>query len=521
MAFLEAWRGIGNTCQADSYVMGVRLLLFVHCQKRGSLNKGLFARKSFDGLLKEADTVTLKRSLTALDLVMLGVGAIVGVGIFVITGQAAANYAGPGILISFVLAAFACGCAALCYSEMTAMIPVAGSAYTFAYATLGEFVAWMIGWDLILEYSVACATVSVGWSGYVVSLLKDFGLRIPNWLSAAPYVHTTASQAWAATGAVMNLPAVLIAVLVATLLVLGIRVSANVNGAIVFLKIGVIAIFVLAGAAFMHRGNWQPFLPPNTGEFGHYGWSGVLRGAAVVFVAFIGFDAVSTAAQEARNPQRDVPRGIIGSLIVCTVLYLLVAGVLTGIVSYKYLNVPDPIAVGINATGLFWLRPVIKIGAVAGLSSVILVMMLGQSRVFWTVAGDGLLPSWFSTVHDRFRTPYVSTILTGIAVAISAGLLPIDVLAELLSIGTLSAFFVVCGAVWVLRRTRPDITRPFKTPWVPLVPILGMSSCLYLIFGLPSVTWLRFVIWMILGAILYFGYGRQHSRLRAPASQLP
>lgn len=474
----------------------------------------LITRKPLDDLLeKSADPNSLRRSLTAVDLVMLGVGAIVGVGIFVITGQAAANYAGPGILLSFVLAAFACGCAALCYSEMAAIIPIAGSAYTFAYATVGEFIAWMIGWDLVLEYSVACATVSVGWSGYALSLLRDFGLRVPDRLSAAPYVHTTGSQSWISTGAVVNLPAILIAVLVTILLVLGIRESANVNTAIVIIKMGVIATFVVAGVAFVHRSNWRPFIPPNTGQFGHYGWSGVLRGAAVVFIAYIGFDAVSTAAQEARNPQRDVPRGIIGSLIVCTVLYLLVAGVLTGIVSYRYLDVPDPIAVGIDATGLLWLRPFIKIGAIAGLSSVILVMMLGQSRVFWAMAGDGLLPPLFSIVHQRFRTPYVSTVLTGTAVAISGGLLPIDVLAELLSIGTLSAFILVCGAVWVMRRTRPELARPFRTPLVPLVPILGMSSCLYLIFGLPSATWFRFAIWMILGIIVYFAYGHQHSKI--------
>jgi basic amino acid/polyamine antiporter, APA family len=492
-----------------------RLLCVRISEGEGQLVSRLVARKPLDDLLeKSADAPdSLRRSLTAVDLVMLGVGAIVGVGIFVITGQAAANYAGPGILLSFVLAAFACGCAALCYSEMAAMIPIAGSAYTFAYVTVGEFIAWMIGWDLVLEYSVACATVSAGWSGYVLSLLRDFGLRVPDRLSAAPYVHTTASQSWISTGAVVNLPAILIAVLVTILLVLGIRESANVNTVIVIIKIGVIATFVVAGVAFVHRSNWRPFIPANTGQFGHYGWSGVLRGAAVVFIAYIGFDAVSTAAQEARNPQRDVPRGIIGSLIVCTVLYLLVAGVLTGIVSYRYLDVPDPIAVGIDATRLLWLRPFIKIGAIAGLSSVILVMMLGQSRVFWAMAGDGLLPPLFSIVHQRFRTPYVSTVLTGTAVAISGGLLPIDVLAELLSIGTLSAFILVCGAVWLMRRTRPEMARPFRTPLVPLIPILGMSSCLYLIFGLPPATWLRFVIWMILGIIVYFAYGRQHSKI--------
>jgi basic amino acid/polyamine antiporter, APA family len=475
---------------------------------------GLFATKPMDAFLKDAVDAEhgLKRSLRAVDLVMLGVGAIVGVGIFVLTGQAAASYAGPGILLSFVFAGVACGCAALCYSEMAAMIPIAGSAYTFTYATLGEFLAWIVGWDLVLEYSLASATVSAGWSGYVMSFLKDFGIYIPARVSSAPYVYDI-NQGWVATGAVVNLPAALIVALVTILLIVGIRESANVNTAVVFVKIGVIVTFVLAGVAFIHRANWHPFIPPNSGQFGHYGWSGVLRGAAVVFVAYIGFDAVSTAAQETRNPQRDMPVGIIGSLVICTLLYILVAGVLTGIVPYTKLNVPDPIAVGIDATKIFWLRPVIKIGAIAGLTSVILVMMLGQSRVFWAMAGDGLLPPWFSQLHQRFRTPYVTTALTGVVVGIAGGLLPIDVLAEMVSIGTLLAFVLVCGGAWVMRHTRPEIVRPFKTPWVPIVPIMGMASCLYLMLGLPWATWLRLVVWMLIGLIVYFAYGRQHSKV--------
>lgn len=475
----------------------------------------LFATKPVDDSLRDVADAEhgLKRSLRAVDLVMLGVGAIVGVGIFVLTGQAAATYAGPSILLSFIFAAVACGCAALCYSEMAAMIPTAGSAYTFTYATLGELLAWIIGWDLVLEYSLASATVSVGWSGYVMSFLKDFGIHVPARLSSAPYVYDAVTQGWVSTGAAVNLPAVLIVALVMTLLVLGIRESANVNTTIVFIKIGVIVTFILVGIAFIHRANWHPFIPPNSGQFGHYGWSGVLRGAAVVFVAYIGFDAVSTAAQETRNPQRDVPVGIIGSLIICTLLYILVAGVLTGIVPYANLNVPDPIAVGIDATKVFWLRPVIKIGAIAGLSSVILVMMLGQSRVFWAMAGDGLLPHWLSKVHPRFRTPYITTAVTGAVVGISGGLLPIDVLAEMLSIGTLLAFVLVCGGTWVMRYTRPGVIRPFRTPWVPFVPMLGIASCLYLMLGLPSATWLRLIVWMLIGLILYFAYGRQHSKV--------
>lgn len=477
----------------------------------------LFATKSYTVLLQQAADREhgLKRSLGPVDLVMLGVGAIIGVGIFVLTGQVAASYAGPAIILSFVLAGFACAFSSLCYSEMAAMIPIAGSAYTYSYATMGELIAWIIGWDLILEYSLAGAMVSVGWSGYVVSLLRDVGIRLPASLTTAPYAYDTTAHAWHATGAVVNVPATLIILLVTVLLVIGIRESATVITALVFVKVAVVVTFIVAGAMYLRTANWHPFLPPNTGTFGHFGWSGVLRGAGVVFVAYIGFDAVSTAAQETRNPQRDMPVGIIGSLIVCAVLYVLVAGVLTGIVPYTSLNVPDPIAVGINATGLGWLSILVKIGAIAGLSSVILVMLMGQPRIFWSMAIDGLLPQGFAKVHPRFRTPYVTTIATGLVVAVAGGLLPIDVLAELQSIGTLLAFVLVCGGVWVLRRTKPDLPRPFKTPWVPLVPLLGMATCLYLMYGLPRETWERLAVWMAMGLIVYFAYGRRHSKLRS------
>lgn len=477
---------------------------------------GLFATKSFDMLLRQAADREhgLKRSLTSLDLVMLGVGAIIGVGIFVLTGQVAATYAGPAIVLSFVLAGFACAFSSMCYSEMAAMIPIAGSAYTYSYATMGELIAWIIGWDLILEYSLAGAVVSVGWSGYVVSLLRTIGVRLPASLTTAPYAYDATLHAWHATGAVLNVPATLIIVVVTALLVIGIRESATVNTALVFAKVAVVITFIVAGAMYLHPANWHPFVPPNTGTFGHFGWSGVLRGAGVVFVAYIGFDAVSTAAQETRNPQRDMPVGIIGSLVVCAALYVLVAGVLTGIVPYTSLNVPDPIAVGIDATGLGWLSIIVKIGAVAGLSSVILVMLMGQPRIFWSMAIDGLLPRSFAKVHPRFRTPYVTTIATGIVVAIAGGLLPIDVLAELQSIGTLLAFVLVCSGVWVLRYTRPDIPRPFKTPWVPVVPALGIGTCLYLMYGLPGETWMRLGVWMTIGLAVYFAYGRGRSALR-------
>ncbi len=475
----------------------------------------LFRTKSIEDLAAEASDVrhSLKRALGPLDLTMLGVGAIIGVGIFVLTGQAAAEYAGPGIVFSFLLAGVASAFAALCYSEMATMIPISGSAYTYAYATMGELVAWIIGWDLILEYSLAPALVSVGWSGYVVSFLRDLGIHFPTKLASPPLTYDPVHHAWTSSGALVNLPAAFIVLAATLLLLVGIRKSATVNAIVVMIKVAVVITFILAGALFVHSANWHPFVPKNEGRFGQFGWSGVLRGASVVFLAYVGFDAVTTTAQETRKPQRAIPIGVIGSLAVCAVLYVLVAVVLTGLVPYQQLSVPDPMAVGINATGLPWLKPLIKIGAIAGLSTVVLVMMLGQTRVFWVMASDGLLPQWMAKVHRRFRTPYITTIGTGALLMIVAALFPIDVIAELMSMGTLLVFVIVCGMVLVMRYTAPGIPRPFKAPWAPLTPVLGMLTCLYLMCGLPLETWERLIAWLAAGIVIYIAYGRKHSKL--------
>ena len=503
-------------------------------------NSLLFRTKPLKELMHQAiDDNKMKRVLSAANLTTLGIGAVIGAGIFVLTGQAAAQYAGPAIVISFLISGLACLFAGLCYAEFASMIPVSGSAYTYAYSTLGEFIAWIIGWDLILEYLFAASTVSVGWSGYVVSFLKDFGILIPPQYTAAwstilidipqvgwkpltdQLVNSLAASGVLAANlphitAVLNLPAMFIVAAITVLLVIGIKESASFNNVMVIIKVFVIILFIGIGFFFVKTANWHPFIPPNTGVWGHFGWSGILRGSAVIFFAYIGFDAVSTAAQEAKNPQRDMPIGILGSLGISTVLYILVAIVLTGIVSYTFLNVADPIAVGVDAMGkgLFWLRPIIKIAAIAGLSSVILVMMLGQPRIFYSMAKDGLLPARFAKIHSKFKTPYFSTIITGSAAFILAGILPINILGELVSIGTLLAFAIVCIGVLVLRYKRPELKRPFKTPFVPLVPILGASICLLQMYSLPLDTWLRLIIWMAIGIVIYFTYSVRHRLLR-------
>jgi APA family basic amino acid/polyamine antiporter len=505
------------------------------------MGKNLFLTKPLGDLLQEAkdNKGGLKRTLTGFNLTTLGIGAIIGAGIFVLTGQAAAQYAGPAIVISFVISGIACAFAGLCYAEFASMIPIAGSAYTYSYATLGEFLAWIIGWDLILEYLFAASTVSVGWSGYVVSFLKDFGIIIPTALTAAtgsvlvevPKLGWQQLTDHLSTGllaqgiqvdslphvtAIINLPAMLIIAILTLVLIVGIRESANFNNIMVVVKVSVIILFIAVGLAFVQADNWKPFIPENTGEWGHFGWSGILRGAGVIFFAYIGFDAVSTAAQEARNPQRDMPVGILGSLSISTILYILMAIVLTGIVSYTTLNVADPVAVGVNAMGdkLFWLRPIVKIAAIAGLSSVILVMLMGQPRIFYAMSKDGLLPPVFSRVHPKYKTPYFSTILTGCVAIVLAGVLPISILGELVSIGTLLAFSIVCVSIVVLRKTKPDIERPFRTPLVPLIPVLGALICLVQMAALPFDTWLRLIVWMALGIIIYFTYSYHHSKIR-------
>jgi basic amino acid/polyamine antiporter, APA family len=460
------------------------------------LKQQIFRRKPAAKLLAEAGPHAggLKRALRAFDLALLGIGAIVGAGIFVLTGVAAARYAGPAIMMSFVVAGFACAMAALCYAEFAAMIPIAGSAYSYSYATMGELVGWIIGWDLVLEYAVGAAAVAVGWSGYLTVILRGMGIHLPDAITRAP-----------GAGGILDLPALLVVVLISGVLYVGISESARLNSIIVVIKLCAIAVVIIVGLFYVRPANWSPFAP--------FGWSGVMKGAAVIFFAYIGFDAVSTAAEEVIDPNRDLPIGILASLFVCTVLYILVAAVLTGMVPALTIDVKAPLASAFVIRGLDFVAWIVSAGAVAGLSSVLLVLLLGQSRIFYAISRDGLLPPAFSRVHPRFRTPYIPTTLTGIAVGLTAAFLPIQEIAELTNIGTLFAFVLVCLGVWILRRVEPELHRPFHTPLVPIVPILGIIFCLYLMASLPSVTWLRFFVWMAVGLVVYFSYGRFHSRL--------
>ncbi|MGH7236242.1 MAG: amino acid permease [Nitrospiraceae bacterium] len=467
------------------------------------MSNPLFRTKSIEQILAASDHPEhrLKKTLTVWDLVAIGIGGIIGTGIFVLVGTAVLGDAhrpgaGPGIVLSFILSGVTCALAALCYAEFSAMIPVAGSAYTYSYATLGEFLAWITGWNLILEYGVACVAVSIGWSGYFNNILKTLGLELPVWATHAP---------GSAAGGVVNLPAAIIVLLVTVVLVIGVKESARTTGVIVVIKVAAILFFIAVGSFSVEPANWAPFMP--------YGFQGVGAAAAIVFFAYIGFDAVSTTAEEARNPQRDVPIGILASLGLCTVLYVLVSAVLTGMVPYTKVDVHAPVAEALRSVGFRWGAAIVATGALAGITSVLFVMMLGQIRVFFAMSRDGLLGPWLSKVHPRFRTPHHATILTGVGVAVLAALIPIGEAADMTNIGTLFAFALVCAGVLVLRRTRPNHPRPFRIRFMPWVPVLGMAACLGLMAFLPTVTWFRFVIWSIIGVAVYFGYSMRHSKL--------
>ncbi len=514
---------------------------------------GLFATKPLDKILAEANETgehSLRRALGPFHLISIGIGSIIGTGIFVLTGTAAAHHSGPAILLSFVLAAVACVFSGLCYAEFASMIPVAGSAYTYGYATLGEFVAWIIGWDLILEYALGAATVASGWSGYVLSFLQDFGILLPPRLAGAPgtafvlyqgqWERLTAQlQKALATAHVdatslphqyssFNCIGFLGILFVTAVLVIGIKESVTLTSVVVIVKICVLLLFIGLGANYIlsHRAeaiaNWTPFLPSNTGHYGDFGWSGIATAAGVIFFAYIGFDQVSTAAQESKNPVRDLPIGILGSLAICTVIYILVAGVLTGLVKYTALDTPAPIAMGIEITGVRWGSTLVKLGAICGLSSAMVVTLLGQSRIFFSMSRDGLLPQWASAVHPRFRTPYISTIVVGVCVALVASLTPINVMSELVSIGTLLAFIIVCVGVWILRRKGVEVPRAFVTPWIPFTPIAGIVVSLLMMLSLGWETCARLIVWLAVGVIVYFSYSRKHSkvqRIRAEESR--
>jgi len=480
------------------------------------MKKSLFAKKPVAQLISDAETgPSMKKVLGVFDLIALGIGAIIGSGIFVITGEAAALHAGPAVVISFLIAGMVAALAALCYAEMAAMIPVSGSAYTYTYATMGELVAWMIGWDLILEYLIGASAVSVGWSGYASTFfMKVVGLELPREWITAPLAWDEATSSIVLSGSYLNLPAVCITLFITAILIFGIRESARLNVGIVFLKIVVLLAFIAAAAPYVRPENWQPFIPPNQGSFGAFGSSGIFQVATVVFFAYIGFDAVSTAAQECKRPQRDLPIGIIASLLISTAFYIAVSLVLTGVVSYTLLGVPDPIDVGIAVTGYRWLQVIVDIGAIAGLTSVMLVLLLGQPRIFLAMARDGLLPPWAAKVHPRLRTPYVTTAITGSACAIVGGLLPIDILSDLTSIGTLFAFLLVSLGVTIMRRRRPEIERPFRLPLGPyVIPLLGAGSAGLLMYAANSATLIRLFVWMAIGLAIYFLYGRRHSKL--------
>jgi basic amino acid/polyamine antiporter, APA family len=483
----------------------------------------LLATKSIAELHEqESSGNQLRRALNATHLTLLGIGGIIGTGIFVLTGTAAANHAGPALPLSFIVAGLGCTFAGLCYAEFAAMIPVSGSAYSYSYATLGEGIAWFIGWNLVLEYLFAVATVSVGWSGYAVSLLDQLHVHLPTALSMAPLDQGADALHWVRTGAIINVPAMLIVTAIATICYIGIRQSAAFNSLIVAIKVTVVLLFIIFGLRYIDTANWHPLVPPNAGHFGTFGWSGVMAASGVIFFAYIGFDAVSTAAQETKNPQRDMPIGILASLIICTILYVIVSAVLTGMVSYKELDVAAPVALALDRHAApYWLGFAVKIGAVCGMTSVMLVMTIAQARIFFAMARDGLLPPFFGRVHPRFRTPSSGTVVTGFFAALVGGLFPVKILGELVAIGTLAAFVTVCIGVLVLRRTRPDLPRPFRTPYPRFTCIAGAVVCSAMMVSLGPATWLRLVIWTGIGVLVYAFYGYQHSCVRKAAKAVP
>jgi basic amino acid/polyamine antiporter, APA family len=458
------------------------------------------------------DEGDLKRSLGPIHLISLGIGCIIGAGIFVLTGQAAATYAGPGVVYSFAIAGLGCLFAGLCYSEFASMIPVAGSAYTYTYATLGKFVAWIIGWNLVLEYLAASSTVAVGWSGYFNDFMLHIGMPIPAMFNGAP-IAMQSLNAFTLTGSIINLPAVLLVAFISTILVIGVTASANFNNAMVAIKLTIVVVVIIACYSYIVPANHHPFVPPSQGAVGHFGWTGVFRATGVLFFSYIGFDAVSVAAQEAKNPQRDIPLGMLGSLIICTALYMMMSYVLTGIANYTTLNVAHPVSKAVEALpGTQWLTQYVNVGAIVGLASVVLVLLLAQSRIFYAMGRDGMIPEAFHKIHPRFRTPYKSSIITGIFSAILAGFLPLDILGQLVSIGTLAAFAIVCLGVMVLRVRAPLAKRPFRTPLVWVTAPLGIVMCLFMMGFLPLDTWLRLAVWTVIGLVIYYVYSSKHAK---------
>lgn len=464
----------------------------------------------------------LKRHLKSIHLISIGIGAIVGAGIFVITGQAAAIYAGPAVVISFLIAAVICTLAGLCYAELSSLIPISGGSYSYSYVAMGEFPAWIVGWTLMMQLLSSASTVAVGWSGYLVSFLRDFGIILPTALTQEPFSYNT-EQGLYMSGAFLNVPAIVLIALIAFLISMGIKAAAYFNNVMVAIKLSTIILFIIIGIPYINTENWTPFIPENTGHFGEFGITGIFRGAGLVFFAYVGFDTVSTLAQDAVNPQKSLPRGILGSLGICTAAYIITSLVLTGVVSYTLLNVPDPISIALNAFGpkMFWLNLIVKMAILAGLTSVVLVQLLGQTRIFFAIGKDGLLPRPFCRINSKLKTPLFASIMTGLISLIIAGLFPIDILGQLVSMTTLFLFTIVCLGVLILRYSHPEVKRPFKVPLVPYLPILGIGACIFQMICLPIITWVQLVGWLVLGLGIYFAYGFRHSHVRKEVEKHP